>query len=304
MVDFEPGSWPVIYPAGQPDIFEESGVDQSIFEAVATENLWNWTGRIFGTRDVDVRPVRFPKPWAPSSFEGLGPWPVNPGYGSSHSTVGFNLGYWSPVLIGAAWASIFCGVCGKEECYCRGDQVKTIALPGPVVEVKQITVDGVVLDPTAYWLRQKRWLERIDGQPWPFWQDLNLSPSAPNTWEVTYTKGVVVPTGGQVAAGTLAEQLALAAVDSGDCKLPKRIQTITREGVTIGMLDPFAATKSNSRSTLEIPKVDTGIWEIDSWMSGVNMPRLYASVRSVDVPANAAPNFEPGSPRANYSGRW
>lgn len=304
MVDFEPGDWPVIYPAGEPDIFADSGIDQATFEAVAVENLWNWTGRIFGTRNVAVRPVRFPKPWAPSSFEGLGPWPVNPGYGSGHSVVGFNLGYWSPVLIGAAWTEIFCGTCGKAECYCRGDAVKTISLPGPVVEVTKVTVDGDVLPASAYWLRNRRWLERVDGQPWPFWQDLNLAPSADNTWEVEYVKGVEVPMGGRVAAGALAEQLALAAAGDKGCKLPKRIQTVTREGVTIGMLDPFAQTKSSSRASVEIPKVDTGIWEIDSWMAGVNMPRPYASVRSVDVPASAAPNFSPGHPRANYSGRW
>ncbi len=299
MAEFEPGEWPIVYPAGVPDILAESGIDQNAFERMAAENLWNWTQRVFSVYDVEVRPVRFPKPWVPSTFEGLGPWPVNPGYGSGHSTMGWTFGYWAPVLISGAWAAIVCGVCGQAECYCRGDQIKTISLPGSVVEVNEVRVNGDVIPSSAYWLRQKRFLERTDGQPWPFWQDLNLPDTEDNTWVVKYVKGIPVPPGGQIAAGVLAEQLALAIHAPNDCKLPKRIQTVTREGVTIGVVDPFAATKGSSRASVEIPKIDTGIWEIDSWMAGVNMPRSIATVRSVDTPGTTRWNYG-GNPRSNY----
>lgn len=290
MPNYAPGKWPVSYAASNCSVFtDESGApNQAFFEQMAAELLWNWTGRVFSTYDVDVRPCRVIQPEVspPSSYEGSGPWPINPGFGSGHSTIGFNVGSWMPVLVNGQWFNIRCGNpgCSSESCGCGPDQLVQISLPGPVNQINSVEIDGVTLDPSAYMLRSKRWLVRTDGQAWPTNQDLGQPEGSLNTWNVSFNTGVAVPTGGQIAAGTLACELAKASMGSADCALPQRIQTITREGVTVGILDPFSSTKGMSRNTQEIPKIETGIWSIDAWTAAVTVPRMYAAVHTVDGP--------------------
>src|SRR3546814_14899634 len=63
-----------------------------------------------------------------------------------------------------------------------------------------------------------------------------------DTWSILYNRGYPVPAGGQVAAGLLAVELAKAACGDKSCGLPQRVQAITRQGVTIAVLDAFADT--------------------------------------------------------------
>jgi hypothetical protein len=148
-----------------------------------------------------------------------------------------------------------------------------LALPGPAMAVYEVLVDGVALAPSAYRLSGDQ-LVRADGQPWPTCQDLLALPSTKGTWQVTYDRGTPVPVGGQIAAGMLAMELAKAACRDSTCQLPQRIQTITRQGVTIGMLDPFDG----------LEKGFTGIWLIDSWITSITKPQLGGRVYSPDVP--------------------
>lgn len=94
-----------------------------------------------------------------------------------------------------------------------------------------------------------------------------------DTFVVDYQRGIPVPVGGQAAAGRLACELALAACDDDDCGLPERIQTITRQGLTVGV------------NTSDTAWEQTGIWSIDNWVTSVNRPKAFASVRSVDLPS-------------------
>jgi hypothetical protein len=80
-----------------------------------------------------------------------------------------------------------------------------------------------------------------------------------NTWSVTYQQGKPVPVGGQIAAGLLACELAKAACGDKSCGLPQRVQSITRQGVTVAVLDAFD----------DIDTGHTGIWLIDSWVASV-----------------------------------
>lgn len=286
MPNYEPGNWPVLYPAGEPEIFADSGIDQSLFEQMAIDMLWNWTNRFLSTYTVSVRPCRAQKPDIdpPSSFEGSGPWPINPGFGSGHSTIGgYGVGWWQPALIGGVWYNLYCGRCASEQCQCGPGQLVSISLPGPVVGIDEVLIDGAIVPASAYWVSNKRMLNRVDGGDWPFLQDLSVEPDQPNTWQVTYQKGIEVPVGGQIAAGVLAVELAKSSIDDRSCRLPKRVSTITREGVSMTVLDPFSQSKGMSRSSMEVPKpVAVGIWEIDSWIAGIMVPRSTASVRSPD----------------------
>jgi hypothetical protein len=133
----------------------------------------------------------------------------------------------------------------------------------------------VLIDPSAYRVMYSRLLVRIDGGVWPSCQNLLGDPETdPDTFLVEYTKGVPVPVGGQMATGVLACELAKAYCNDSTCRLPQRLQTVTRQGVTIGFQDSFEDLKEGG----------TGIWAIDSWIVTITKVQPRASVRSVDVP--------------------
>lgn len=293
MSTFFPCEWPIVYPSTCSSFTTEdsSGPAQSDFEQLAIGMLWNWTGRVFGTCQDTVRPCKVPKPLVPpaSSFEGAGPWPINPGFGSGHSTIGWwGVGAWMPVLVAGNWYNILCGTCNYPDgrCNCQPDQMKVLSLPGPVISVDEVEINGVPLDPSTYWVRNKRWLTRSDGQNWALTQDLTQPDGSQNTWSVSFTHGVEVPPGGDIAAGTLACELAKAWAGDNTCALPQRMQTISREGVTIMMPREVmgrGGAVSSRNAADQLPKSNTGIWAIDSWVDSVNIPRYGTSVRSVDT---------------------
>jgi hypothetical protein len=289
MIGFEPGSWPVSYAGAECSVFEDEyddeGPDQAQFEQMATELLWNWTGRLFGTSEVEIRPERREYSMnVPSTFEGNGPLDYAPGFGSGMLQTSIGRGYgWMPTLIAGAWNGIRCPECGGQA-GCTHRSRAAIELPGPVVDVLGVVIDGVTLSRDAYWLRDKRWLIRKDGSDWPAYQNLNAMSGMAGTWSIRYTRGIEVPVGGQIAAGVLACELGKAAMGDPDCGLPKRLQSMTREGVTVGVMDPFEASAAHTWDSNAIPKVSTGIWTIDSWIAGVTAPRKTAGIHSVDLP--------------------
>jgi hypothetical protein len=223
---------------------------QAIVDA-AIAYLWNWTGRRFGLCEVTVRPCRL------GCREGASRYypPEGPG--------------WSPVLVGGVWRNITCGVC-RHGCEC--EQVERVQLPGPVYDIVGIRVDGAVLDPAAYRVDNHTMLVRDDGGTWPACQALHLPDGDPGTWSVTYRWGWPVPVGGQLAAAVLACELAKAVAGDESCGLPQRVQTITREGVTIGLLDPFDGLENGK----------TGLWAVDSWIESLRKPAGRARVYSPD----------------------
>ena len=241
------------------------------FEEIAATYLWEWTGRRFGTCDEVIRPCRQGCDEAIATFM-MTPFQarLSPQLAGLY---GYRSGFggWLPVLIGGLPFPVACGSCGLSD-GCSCGFVPSIRLPGPVSSVTAVTIDGAVLDPSAWRLDGAR-LVRTDGQHWPNCQDMSLPLGQPGTWSVDYQRGLPVPAGGQVAAGTLASELAKAACGDTSCKLPSRLQTITRQGVTMAMLDDF------SRS---LEKGYTGIWVVDSWIASVNGPRPAAVVMSPD----------------------
>jgi len=92
---------------------------------------------------------------------------------------------------------------------------------------------------------------------------------------VTYRQGLEVPAGGRWAAGAYACEL-LAACMGGDCELPQRVQTLTREGVTMSFLDPMEFLDHGR----------TGVAATDTWIASVNPHGLVApsTVYSPDMP--------------------
>lgn len=270
-------SWPVSYAdcSGECDAYEkfpDPADAQAMFEAIAADFLAEWTGGVFGLCPTVLRPCRAgcEGSGGGSTYWGRGP-NFDPGFPRA-GTGGYSTGVWTPVMLGGKWYNMSCGCAGA--CTCSVEGAGAITLPGPVASVQQVKVDGVVLPASAYRVMYKRVLVRADGGVWPACQDLLAESSEVGTFEVTYTRGVPVPIGGQVAAGRLACELALAACGSEDCALPERVQTVTRQGITVGILDEFA----------DVEKGKTGIWSIDSWLASVTQVRPVSYIRSVDVP--------------------
>jgi len=254
--------WPIVYPGDCPAL--DGVADPLVYEQMATQYLWNWTGRVYGTCPVTVRPCRSDCAEGMSTFWGGGPYPRGPALRGSAP--------WTPVLLAGQWFNVACGRCG-DDCSCGGG-TPALRLPGPVASVDQVLIDGTELDAAAYRVDNHSLLVRLDGDAWPICQNMSEPVSAPNTFAVTYDYGSEVPVGGQMAAGALSCELAKAASGDNSCQLPRRIQTIARQGVTIGFLDAMD----------DLDKGRTGIWLIDSWVSSVVNPPRASRVYSVDIP--------------------
>lgn len=240
--------------------------DQAKFIQYATDTLDSSTNGIFGVCEVTIRPCttgcESGMQWL--SYFGRGPYP----WGE------LSVGSWVPFLWAGQWYNLGCGC--TNSCSCAIEGARSLLLPGPVQGVTKILVDGVELPASAYKVMYGRALVRTDGERWPACQDLLADPTEPNTFEVTYMKGVPVPTGGQLAVGKLACELAKAYCGDKSCELPQRLQTLTRQGVTIGFQDSF--------QNLDMGR--TGIYAIDSWIASVTKPKPFVSVASPDKRPN------------------
>lgn len=256
--------WPVNYsavPGGDPWDDEEQ---RRTFEDMAVRLMWHWTGQRLGVCREMIRPDR--RPWRryrPSTFDGRGP-----------VRTSNRLGPWEPVVLsGGTWGDVGCLTCPIAGCVCG--QTTGLIIPGPVQEIEEVLIDGTALDPSAYRVDNHRVLVRTDGETWPNTQDMSADPQTdPDTFQIIYQRGTPVPMGGQVAAGLLAYELHLAAKDDPHCGLPQRVQTVTRQGVTVAVLDQFD----------DVEQGHTGIWLIDSWVASLMHSPQRATVRSPDIP--------------------
>lgn len=246
-------SWPLV-----PTCPAWAGMSQSVKDysiALASLVLWAATGRQYGGCPSTVRPC-----WARQEplYQ---TWPV--GYDGE--------GYWG--LRGAVGAVVLIGGgCGcSPSCTCSPSQV---ALPGPVQSITSVQVDGVTLAPTDY-LLQGNYLVRADGFEWPASQNLAKQLGQSDTWAVTYVVGAVVPPVLLNAAAEYACELGRAKT-GGQCQLPNRVQSVSRQGVQIQYVD----------TTDYLDKGLTGLGTVDAVIKAINPYGLPAPMRvlSPDVP--------------------
>lgn len=281
---FVAGDWPVSYAGTGCSLFGEEGDPelQDGAEEMAVGLLWNWTNRLLSTRTELIRPQRVRTPWRPTTFEGMGP-------AAAYYNLGEFIGFgWLPAYgIAGEWLELSCGRCGSIVCDCDGNALKAINLLGPVQEIVEIKIDGVVLNPSTYRVDNGHTLIRQDGNPWPDQQDLYLALTEVGTWSIEYTRGVPVPLGGQLAAGLLACELAKAMNQDPDCALPSRVSSITRQGVSMEIVQTQFARANSEQETW------TGIFAIDSWIASFNTPRPFASV--------AFPGSKPNGTKEPYN---
>lgn len=211
----------------------------------AAEILYALSGRQFGLCEITVRPCY--KRCA-EGLVGLTTW--------DNGILGASGFPWLPVLSGGLWTNITCGC--RSQCSCI--QVCEAWLPGPIASVSQIKLNGDVLDPTKYRVDNGDKLVRLDGECWPKCQDMAAADTEDNTWSVTYSRGRPVPEAGRSALSELACELCLACIGDKCCKLPSRVTSIQRQGVTFAMLDPMTF----------IDYGRTGLYMVDLWLKTVN----------------------------------
>lgn len=117
---------------------------QAQAESLAAAIIWRLTGMRHGCCEITVRPCK-PKTCDPIQLAKLIYW-------DSRAYLQFgapNLGVLSffPTLIDGQIYNIQCG-CPTGCCKCEADC--EVNLPGPICSISNVTVDGVVLDPSMY----------------------------------------------------------------------------------------------------------------------------------------------------------
>lgn len=199
--------------------------------------VWAATGRRFGLCERTVRPC-----------------------GKASSTFNNASGYywaegaWYPYVFNGQWRN--CAGCAMSFGCCSCEPACQVWLPGPVYS---IPATGITIDDTVYDINligrvdDSQWLVRTDGDCWPQCQDYNVD-SGTGFFEVTYFKGQPVPNVLLRAAGELACEWARACAGA-DCRLPQRVTSISRQGVSVSMTDLDVLLKAGLTGVATVDQV-------------------------------------------------
>lgn len=225
----------------------------------ATYIIWAATGRQYGLCEMTVRPCGRQCSNCPSGW-----------------FYDWDGGTWAPYIWNGEWRNCWCGGNGPGGC-CTCDPDCQVYLPGPVQSIVSVRVDGASLPVSGasgfnYFVLDQQWLIRTDTtECWPLCADQNLGPGDPNAFEVTYLRGLPVPDILADAVGIFACEYAKACAGI-DCRLPARIQNISRQGISISVASIEEVLKNGL----------TGLWEVDQVIMHVNpfgvkhRPRFYS----------------------------
>jgi hypothetical protein len=148
-----------------------------------------------------------------------------------------------------------------------------VPLPYPVSSVTEVKVDGIIVPPSEYRVDDFKTLVRLGGHTWPKCQDMTLEDTEIGTFSIDVTYGREVPQLVKLATAELACQL-IKACAGVSCQLPQRVQSLSRQGVTVSFVDAMQF----------LDKGRTGIYILDLAINTFNPRRLQknASVYSVD----------------------
>jgi hypothetical protein len=96
-----------------------------------------------------------------------------------------------------------------------------------VTAVTMVAIDEV---PFTGWRLDGSWLARTDGCGWPVCHERAV---------VTYAYGIDPPDAGRLACVELAVEFGRSSSEDPDqpCRLPQRVQSVTRQGITFETLD-------------------------------------------------------------------
>lgn len=196
---------------------------------LATKVIWAATGRRYGVCETIIRPCGTDR-----RCSSCGSWD-------------FFGGWMRPFLLDGLWRNCLCG------CECTCAPHCQVTLPGWVNTVTEVTVDGVIIASSSWRVDNHKWLVRTDGDCWPDCQDYNVDPPAAGSFQVKYGIGEEVPLDILDITAVLACEFAKACAADKSCRLPGRLQTLTRQGVTASMVSIDDMLK---RGLTGLPDVD------------------------------------------------
>lgn len=144
----------------------------------------------------------------------------------------------------------------------------------PIASIMTVESEGVALDPAEYVL-EGSWLRSRNGC-WPV-----VAVCDDPALIVTYQSGVSFPAGTGAAVGEVACEY-LTALQGGQCRLPSRATSITRQGVTVTL----EAVQQFTRNGQFMAQRRIGLPVTDAWLESVvgNGPRVASRVYSPDLP--------------------
>lgn len=129
----------------------------------------------------------------------------------------------------------------------------------PAHEVFSVHYGETLLDSSEYILFNKRFLKLSNGAIWNYACDQRGIT-------VDYSYGMLPPQAGILAATTLANELLILMGEGSDmnqCRIPERVRSVSREGISFDMVDPQEFMDDGR----------TGIWEIDLFIRTANPSR-------------------------------
>lgn len=204
----------------RPAEVEELAAEQA--ELLAWSSMLSLTAGRVTACPATVRPVC----WRCQSQT----WITAPSWLSTPST-GWGNVYATGIIGGEIPFGVFGGETGLGDCDGSG-YGKYIDLERPVGSIASVSIDGVLLAPSAYRLEDAR-LRRIDGSVWPTTQNFD-AVTGTGVFEVSYYQGQRPGALFSWAVGQLAAEFYLAMVETKGkrCRLPDNVTAVTRQGVT------------------------------------------------------------------------
>lgn len=208
------------------DVDGQARLDDAIISA--SECLYALSGRKFpGIKQSVVRPVARLEQ-SPEFATNL-PWPMN------------------------SWG--FC--CGGIHATCYAPRFIGLGR-SPIVSIEEITIGGDVVDPINYRVDDQKWLMKTDCcSGWPTCGDCG-------DFIVSFTFGQNPPQMGKDAALVMSAEIYRAMTPGvSQCKLPARLTSITRQGVSFAVIDPMDFLNNGL----------TGVYQIDMFINAFNPAR-------------------------------
>lgn len=163
---------------------------------------------------------------------------------------------------------------GARTCACS--TVPMVSLPADMPD-EQLAIVGVTIDgePFTDWrLDPGRDLVRTDGKRWPCCQDLTKPSTEPSTFAVTVVVGEALYEMARMANTELACELYLGIGDPSQCRIPTKVRTVQRQGVTYSTVETSSLAKDGM----------LGLRLTDIFLSEFGKRRKTMNIVSPDVP--------------------
>jgi hypothetical protein len=159
----------------------------------------------------------------------------------------------------SSWLWGICVGCGNTGC---GGPYMIGLGRSPLISIEEIQINGDILDPSEYRIDDAKWLVRVGSAGWPTCQNLAAPLGDDATFGVSFTFGQNPPQLGMNACTLLASELYRGATPSlaATCSLPRRVTSVTRQGVSISILDSMQYVKDGY----------TGVPSIDMFITAYN----------------------------------